>query len=136
LSVVRGEARSGAAGGSTGWDMGAVVDSSTGALSTGSQAEPQRRRATSGAGLWGSARTKLGSRRAGMYVDARRTRRYDLVPADTAIHIGYSGSSYQGWKWIRIECSQIRIQNRCLKFRNTFRYLLDSEDNIYQFIYW
>jgi hypothetical protein len=31
------------------------------------------------------------------------------------------------------ECSRIRIENRCFEFGNTFGYLLDSEDNIYQF---
>jgi hypothetical protein len=33
----------------------------------------------------------------------------------------------------RFECSRIRIQNRCLEFGNAFRYLLDLEDNVYQF---
>jgi hypothetical protein len=33
----------------------------------------------------------------------------------------------------RFECCRIQIQNRCLKFGYTFRYLLDLKDNIYQF---
>jgi hypothetical protein len=37
-------------------------------------------------------------------------------------------------EYVRIfEYSRIRIQNGCLEFANAFGYLVDLEDNIYQF---
>jgi hypothetical protein len=57
------------------------------------------------------------------------------------------GNRSELWKRIRItpfttflleyeygfKCSRIQIQNICLESGNTFRYLLDLQDNIYQF---
>jgi hypothetical protein len=40
---------------------------------------------------------------------------------------------YHIFTQIRMRISRIRIQNECLEFGNPFKYLIDLEDNIYQF---